>query len=158
MIDGIGFPATANVTAIDVIDGQKLGWALGSTLYEINTLPWEFEGSLQKRIDDSDDSGDASLAVDSKNDKRHHDKGSNHAAFFSEIDDGATITSLEQNQGVSLILFIVLATLVATAAFRRRRRRVLYNGRERMPGRSSIDNEHGGEVIGVYGSLESRIT
>mmetsp|Transcript_5290 Transcript_5290/g.10446 ORF Transcript_5290/g.10446 Transcript_5290/m.10446 type:complete len:645 (-) Transcript_5290:43-1977(-) len=51
LIEGIGFPPEANVTAIDVIDGQKLGWALGSTLYEINTLPWEFEGSLLKKVE-----------------------------------------------------------------------------------------------------------
>ena len=43
LIDGIGFPETYHVTALDVVNGQKLGWALGSMLYEINALPWEIE-------------------------------------------------------------------------------------------------------------------
>jgi len=34
------------LTAKDVIRGQKLGWALGSMLYEINTLPWTFHPEL----------------------------------------------------------------------------------------------------------------
>lgn len=40
--EGVGFPMDYQVSAIDVINGKKLGWALGSILYEINTLPWEF--------------------------------------------------------------------------------------------------------------------
>lgn len=43
LIDGVGFPESYHVTAIDVVNGQKVGWALGSMLYEINTLPWEFK-------------------------------------------------------------------------------------------------------------------
>jgi GDA1/CD39 (nucleoside phosphatase) family len=43
LIDGVGFPETYNVTALDVVKGQKVGWALGSMLYEINTLPWVFK-------------------------------------------------------------------------------------------------------------------
>jgi Zn-finger protein len=43
LIDGVGFPETYHVTALDVVNGQKLGWALGSMLYEINALPWEIE-------------------------------------------------------------------------------------------------------------------
>jgi GDA1/CD39 (nucleoside phosphatase) family len=43
LVHGLGFPLDYNITAIDVIDGQKLGWALGSILYEINTLPWRFD-------------------------------------------------------------------------------------------------------------------
>jgi hypothetical protein len=34
------------MTALDVIDGQKLGWALGCMLYEINILPFEFHPEL----------------------------------------------------------------------------------------------------------------
>lgn len=37
---GIGFHLDDNITATDVVNGQKIGWALGSMLYEINTLPW----------------------------------------------------------------------------------------------------------------------
>ena len=43
LIDGVGFPESYHITALDVVNGQKLGWALGSMLYEINALPWEIE-------------------------------------------------------------------------------------------------------------------
>lgn len=43
---GYGFRMDYELTAADVVNGQKLGWALGSTLYEINTLPWEFGGDV----------------------------------------------------------------------------------------------------------------
>ena len=51
LIDGVGFPRDYKVTAIDVINGQKLGWALGSMLYEINTLPWEFTDHSMKKAE-----------------------------------------------------------------------------------------------------------
>lgn len=50
LIEGVKFPLNKTVTAIDVINGQKLGWALGSMLYEINTLPWKFGGRLEERL------------------------------------------------------------------------------------------------------------
>jgi len=34
------------IHAADVINGHKLGWALGCMLYEINTLPWNFHPEL----------------------------------------------------------------------------------------------------------------
>jgi hypothetical protein len=43
LMDGVGFPETYHLTALDVVNGQKLGWALGSMLYEINALPWVIE-------------------------------------------------------------------------------------------------------------------
>lgn len=45
--DGHGFPLDYKITAADVLNDQKLGWALGSILYEINTLPWEFDGKIK---------------------------------------------------------------------------------------------------------------
>lgn len=45
--NGYGFKDDYKITAVDVLDGQKLGWALGSILYEINTLPWEFHPKLK---------------------------------------------------------------------------------------------------------------
>ena len=39
--DGYGFNADDSIIATNVIDGHKVGWALGSMLYEINTLPWK---------------------------------------------------------------------------------------------------------------------
>ena len=41
--NGYGFPLDYNITATNVINGQKVGWALGAMLYEINTLPWNYE-------------------------------------------------------------------------------------------------------------------
>jgi len=46
---GFGFHLDDNITATDVVNGQKIGWALGSMLYEINTLPWIY---IPKRDDD----------------------------------------------------------------------------------------------------------
>ncbi len=40
--DGYGFQMNDNITATDVVQGHKVGWALGSMLYEINTLPWVY--------------------------------------------------------------------------------------------------------------------
>ena len=42
MRNGYGFKMEDNITATNVINGQKVGWALGSMLYEINTLPWTY--------------------------------------------------------------------------------------------------------------------
>ena len=49
---GYGFPLDFNITAADTMNGQKLGWALGSILYEINTLPWEFKGKFKGKTDE----------------------------------------------------------------------------------------------------------
>lgn len=40
--NGYGFGPDEYVIATDVVNGQKVTWALGSILYEINTLPWEY--------------------------------------------------------------------------------------------------------------------
>eukprot|EP00804_Cyclotella_cryptica_P020284 CCRYP_015889-RA/>CCRYP_015889-RA protein AED:0.01 eAED:0.01 QI:377/1/1/1/1/1/2/995/645 len=39
---GYGFKDHDFITATDIINGQKVTWALGSILYEINTLPWDY--------------------------------------------------------------------------------------------------------------------
>ncbi|KAL9186109.1 hypothetical protein ACHAXT_005347 [Thalassiosira profunda] len=39
---GYGFQSSDYIIATDVVRGQKIGWALGSILYEINTLPWDY--------------------------------------------------------------------------------------------------------------------
>ena len=46
---GYGFSLDYEIIAADIIDGQKTGWALGSILYEINTLPWDFGGHLKMK-------------------------------------------------------------------------------------------------------------
>jgi Golgi nucleoside diphosphatase len=58
LIDGVGFPETYHVTALDVVNGQKLGWALGSMLYEINALPWEIEKRYLHQLFSLDVMGD----------------------------------------------------------------------------------------------------
>ena len=39
---GYGFNMEDNITSVDIIDGQKVGWALGAMLYEINAMPWAY--------------------------------------------------------------------------------------------------------------------
>lgn len=41
--NGYGFQMQDNITSVEVIDGHKVGWALGAMLYEINTMPWTYE-------------------------------------------------------------------------------------------------------------------
>eukprot|EP01082_Thalassiosira_pseudonana_P002328 g2037.t1 g2037 contig11:581154-583564(+) len=49
---GYGFQPDDHITATDVINGQKVTWALGSILYEINTLPWDYiEVHSQHHVD-----------------------------------------------------------------------------------------------------------
>jgi hypothetical protein len=40
--NGYGFELDDYVTSAGVVSGQKVGWALGAMLYEINTLPWHY--------------------------------------------------------------------------------------------------------------------
>jgi len=47
--NGYGFKLDDHITVANVINGQKVGWALGSALYEINALPWEYDdGGVRK--------------------------------------------------------------------------------------------------------------
>jgi hypothetical protein len=39
---GYGFADDDYITATTVLNGQKVGWALGAMMYEINTLPWRY--------------------------------------------------------------------------------------------------------------------
>lgn len=39
--DGFGFKDEQSITVLDQVNGNKVGWALGAILHEINTLPWE---------------------------------------------------------------------------------------------------------------------
>jgi Golgi nucleoside diphosphatase len=40
--NGFGFQMTDSIRAVEVLNGHKVGWALGAMLYEINTLPWSY--------------------------------------------------------------------------------------------------------------------
>ncbi|GMH84990.1 hypothetical protein TrVE_jg5114 [Triparma verrucosa] len=46
---GYGFTPDTNITVASVVGGQKIGWALGASLYEINSLPWEYSNSQAER-------------------------------------------------------------------------------------------------------------
>lgn len=48
--NGYGFEMDEYVTATDVVGGQKVGWALGAMLYEINTFPWKLEPNVQEEV------------------------------------------------------------------------------------------------------------
>ncbi|KAL7473582.1 hypothetical protein ACHAXS_014134 [Conticribra weissflogii] len=49
---GYGFQPEDHITATNVVNGQKVTWALGSILYEINTLPWDYiQTHSQKHMD-----------------------------------------------------------------------------------------------------------
>lgn len=39
---GYGFSVSEKITASNTLKGQKVGWALGAFLYEVNTLPWQY--------------------------------------------------------------------------------------------------------------------
>jgi len=47
--NGWDFGDEYEMAAADIINGQKMGWALGCMLYEINTLPWDFHPELLYR-------------------------------------------------------------------------------------------------------------
>lgn len=49
---GYGFGLHECITATDVINGQKVGWALGAMLYEINTFPWTYEKAKDEELSD----------------------------------------------------------------------------------------------------------
>jgi Golgi nucleoside diphosphatase len=53
---GYGFELDEHITATDVINGQKVGWALGAMLYEINTMPWAYERPHQESLSSYDHS------------------------------------------------------------------------------------------------------
>ena len=40
--NGYGFEHDDYITAMNVLHGQKVGWALGAMMYEINTFPWKY--------------------------------------------------------------------------------------------------------------------
>ncbi|CAM9438173.1 unnamed protein product, partial [Discosporangium mesarthrocarpum] len=42
--DGYRFPEGAEITFVQEVAGYKVDWALGSMLYEINALPWQYIG------------------------------------------------------------------------------------------------------------------
>ena len=50
VLDGYGFPHNQTLTVVDQVNGNKVGWALGAILYEINALPWAKESNFGDSI------------------------------------------------------------------------------------------------------------
>lgn len=46
--NGYGFGLDDYITATNVVNGQKVGWALGAMMYEINTFPWKIVTTQSK--------------------------------------------------------------------------------------------------------------
>ena len=46
--DGYHFPSDQKIMIIDQYNGNKVGWALGAILYEINELPWLIDDTMSK--------------------------------------------------------------------------------------------------------------
>jgi hypothetical protein len=110
--NGYGFKDDYKITAVDVLDGQKLGWALGSILYEINTLPWEFHPKLKVKGPKKNSKwsvlGASSFGDDEENEATHSDRDFN---------------TWESNWPFEVVVAILVAitVLVATALVRRSR-------------------------------------
>jgi hypothetical protein len=47
---GYGFHLEDHITTASVINGQKVGWPLGSTLYEINAMRWKYTGDVKTEV------------------------------------------------------------------------------------------------------------
>lgn len=52
LVDGYGFSLDTSMHFVDEIQGFKVGWALGSMLYEINALPWKYVGKGSVEYDE----------------------------------------------------------------------------------------------------------
>ncbi len=128
MIEGVRFPLNKTVTAIDVINGQKLGWPLGSMLYEINTLPWKFGGKLEKGLGtkhpDDDEGWDCSTSEHGEVDKRDRNRNDSHAKYTpaSLVSGFSTLDSWMQTKveiPLMLLLVMIAASLYVVALLRR---------------------------------------
>ena len=54
--NGYGFKLDQHLTAASVVSGHKIGWALGSMLYELNSLPWTYMPKAANKGSFSDNS------------------------------------------------------------------------------------------------------
>jgi hypothetical protein len=72
--NGYGFNLDDHITATNVINGQKVGWALGAMMYEINAMPWKYV-----------ESGKDISSYYSISDGSSRDSRSFHVFFFSVV-------------------------------------------------------------------------
>ena len=96
--NGYGFELDEYVTATNVLNGQKIGWALGAMIYELNTFPWKYEARHPSEL--VTDSPDSSPLI---------------------------TTAMIQACFFALVLLGFAAALIALFASRRRRTRQLYD-------------------------------
>jgi len=111
--NGYGFKDESRITAVDVLNGQKLGWALGSMLYEINTLPWEFHPKLKVK-GPKNHSEWFFLGLPSTIDK-----------IVGDVGHGSVLKQLASDHGplLALLGFLVTTTSIVIVIIERRRRR-----------------------------------
>jgi hypothetical protein len=43
LTEGYGFPKNQTFTVLTEINGNSVGWAFGAMMYEINTMPWQYD-------------------------------------------------------------------------------------------------------------------
>jgi hypothetical protein len=55
--NGYGFQLNDTIRAAKVINGHKVGWALGAMLYEINAMPWSYKTSHPFSVELSNNDG-----------------------------------------------------------------------------------------------------
>lgn len=101
--NGYGFQLNDTIRATQVINGQKVGWALGAMLYEINVMPWRYE----------------SIASATSNDFDHH----HHQPYSSTLPRHLSFESIFL---LSTALGMVVALLVVFVRRERKLRRMLY--------------------------------
>jgi hypothetical protein len=50
LVDGYGFAHNQTMTVMNEVNGNKVGWAFGAILYEINVLPWMMAEQPEKLV------------------------------------------------------------------------------------------------------------
>jgi GDA1/CD39 (nucleoside phosphatase) family len=95
---GYGFGLDEFITATDVLKGQKIGWALGAMLYEINTFPWKYN--------------------------EHEPKDQN--PLTKTLGKGGTVPQLETFFLVMVLIGIVVATIGSFVVRSKRKNREQY--------------------------------
>jgi Golgi nucleoside diphosphatase len=120
--NGYGFPDDSFITAVDVLNGRKLTWALGSILYEINTLPWEFHDKLKVKEPKTKKSKSRKwslLAMAPGSVSGPHYGGDNE--YYDTIGGGSESSSnLPITWTIALTVLVTLSTVLIVSSFHRR--------------------------------------
>eukprot|EP00980_Cylindrotheca_fusiformis_P018175 scaffold5887_cov122-Cylindrotheca_fusiformis.AAC.4 len=105
---GYEFPEDYKITAVDTLDHQKLGWCLGSILYEINSLPWNVSRLVE-------------VGLKKHSHHHHHNTSSLSASLFGWHSEGPVLGEFSIFVTAMIVSFVAITTM-----FRRRRGRVGY--------------------------------